>query len=371
MEKVKIGIVGLGNMGMTYAKAILAGKVPAANLVAVCVNGSAKIDQARAELGESVQYFGDFQAFSQSNQVEAVIIATPNRTHVAMATTVLQAGKHILLEKPVSLDIREGYNLVALADEKKLAFAVMHHLRFNPQFQKLKTLLEQQVIGQVNRIHWNNLRYFRPQSYYSSLSWTGTWEKDGGGLLMNQAIHELDLLNFLFGEPTALLAHTKFGAYRDVEIDTESTIITTYPDGSSATFVTSVNEPLGQERLQIVGELGEITWSDDGTITVTTLNPTSVQAGTPSISETYHITINLSDDDWQTDLIASIDNFCQHILDASQPLIASGFAGVKSVELAKTAWASSFKRQWLAFPVNADDVEQTCDEIRKVYGIKR
>ncbi len=366
MKKVKIGIVGLGNMGLTYAKAILAGKVPAASLTAVCVNGAAKVEQAIATLGSGVQCFSDFQTFSQSDEFEAVIIATPNQTHVAMATVALRAGKAVLLEKPVSLDIQEGYDLVTLAAEKKLAFAVMHHLRFNPQVQRLKTLLEQGIIGQIHRMHWDNLRYFRPQSYYNSLSWTGTWEKDGGGLLMNQAIHELDLLNFLFGEPTALLAYTKFGAYRDVEIDTESTLITTYPDGSSATFVTSINEPLGQEHLKIVGELGEINWSRDRKITVTTLQPTSVKLGTPSLLETQEIVIHLDEAAWLADLTASIENFCQHIL-ADQPLIAPGFAGVKSVELAKTAWASAFKQEWLSFPVKSVEIEQIYERIKKEY----
>lgn len=368
MGQIKIGIVGLGNMGMTYAKALLAGLIPAARLTAICVNGTAKAEKASGEFDKSVQCFGDYHDFLLSNQFEAVIIATPNQTHVTMATAALQADKHILLEKPVSLDIREGYDLVSLAENQKLTFAVMHHLRFNPQFQKLKDLLVSQEIGEINRIHWDNLRYFRAQAYYRSSSWTGTWQKDGGGVLMNQAIHELDLLHFLFGEPTALLAYTRFGAYRDVEIDTESTLILTYPNGASATFVTSVNEPLGQERLRIVGGLGEITWSGDGEITVAKLNQASVKAGKPEISETYHIAITQSDDSWQKDLVASIDNFCQHILDKTQPLLAEGLAGVKSVELAKTAWASAYLGQWIQFPIKPIEIEQIYEKIKKEYG---
>ncbi|GAB2021014.1 Gfo/Idh/MocA family oxidoreductase [Pseudolactococcus yaeyamensis] len=368
VEQIKIGVVGLGNMGMTYAKALLAGRIPSAVLTAVCVNGAVKAEKARAEFGDNVQCFGDFQEFISSDEIEAVIIATPNQTHAPMATIAFQAGKHVLLEKPVSLDIREGYDLVALAESQGLTFAVMHHLRFNPQFQKLKALLETQIIGQIQRIHWDNLRYFRPQSYYNSLSWTGTWEKDGGGLLINQAIHELDLLNFLFGEPKSLLAYTQFGAYRNVEVDTESTLILTYPNGASTTFVTSINEPLGQENLRIVGELGEIKWLGDGKITVTKLNQASVQAGTPEISETYDIAIRLDDNSWQADLIASIANFSQHILDDKQPLIAPGLAGVKSVELAKTAWASAYLGQWLQFPVKPAEIEDSYDQIKQAYG---
>lgn len=368
MKEVKIGIVGLGQMGKKYAQALLSGQVPSAKLSAVCVNGPSKIAQVKTTLGDQIAYFGDFEDFITSSVVDAVIIATPNQTHFAMAQAALLAGKHVLLEKPVSLNLAEGYDLVALATQKGLTFSVMHHLRFNPQIQALKALLDTQTIGQIQRVHWDNLRYYRPQSYYQSLSWTGTWAKDGGGLLLNQAIHELDLLNFLFGQPQALVAHVQFGAYRTVEIDTEATLLLTYPNGSSLTFVTSINEPLGQECLHVVGELGEIIWQGDGQIEVRQLEAGSVKADHPKISKSDQLIIDLADNPWESDLIATIVNFAAHILNHHQPLLAPGLAGVKSLELAKAAWASAYEGKWLTFPLQIAELEDSYKKIKEDYS---
>lgn len=272
----QLTVIGLGNMGMKYLRD-LATRPFSGWQVSGQTTSPEKVDRLQAEF-PGMTVYQSFDEVITNPEVTAVLIATPNRFHFSMAKASLNAGKDVLLEKPAALSIAEIQELTDLAHKQHLVCDVMFQTRFSPAFQWLKQhLLE---LGDLQRFHWEVPQYYRPQSYFTEGNWTGTWEKDGGGILLNQAIHQLDLVNFLFGLPEKLVSQVSFGRYREIEVEDEAVLLLKYRDGLLGTFVASLNEPLGQERLEIIGEKGnfryegqQLTWqTPEQTTTITFTN---------------------------------------------------------------------------------------------------
>lgn len=272
----QLTVIGLGNMGMKYLRD-LATRPFSGWQVSGQTTSPEKVDRLQAEF-PGMTVYQSFDEVIANPEVTAVLIATPNRFHFSMAKASLNAGKHVLLEKPAALSISEIQELTDLANKQHLVCDVMFQTRFSPAFQWLKQHLPE--LGDLQRFHWEVPQYYRPQSYFTEGNWTGTWEKDGGGILLNQAIHQLDLVNFLFGLPEKLVSQVSFGRYREIEVEDEAALLLKYRDGLLGTFVASLNEPLSQERLEIIGEKGnfryegqQLTWqTPEQTTTITFTN---------------------------------------------------------------------------------------------------
>ena len=231
MSAVRIGIVGLGNIGQQHAKLLSGGGVEGAELAAVCARG----DGSGAPFGVpyGVPCFTDPEALFDSGLVDAVLIATPTQTHPEIGRAALKRGLHVLMEKPLAMSADQAWDLVSAAPER-VQFAVMLNQRFHPAYARIKTILEEGRLGALQRFAWTMTGWYRPDVYYKVSKWRGTWPGEGGGLLINQCIHNLDVLQWLVGLPGGVFAVAGFGRYHEIEVEDEVTATLRFETASPA-----------------------------------------------------------------------------------------------------------------------------------------
>jgi len=205
MKSVRLGIIGLGNMGSVHARHIREGKVTRVELAAVC-------DQRAENLSvhPTAKAFTEPGAMLASGTVDAVLIATPHFQHTSLGIAALKAGLHVLVEKPVSVHKADVQRLLAAHTNPRQVFATVFNQRTDPRYQHLRKLIQSGELGAVRRIHWTITDWFRTQAYYNAGGWRATWAGEGGGVLLNQCPHQLDLLWWLFGQPTKVRAFCQF-----------------------------------------------------------------------------------------------------------------------------------------------------------------
>ncbi|MGI6167457.1 MAG: Gfo/Idh/MocA family protein [Eubacteriales bacterium] len=256
MNKVRFGIIGFGNMGSTHAKNIFNGKIKDAELAAVCDIDTDKLKKA-AEL-YNVAVFENYKELLGSGIADAVIIATPHYLHTPIATEAFCAGLNVLTEKPAGVRVSDVIQMNNAAKKSGRVFGIMWNQRTNPLFQKARELVQSGTLGMPKRLVWIITNWYRTQSYYNSALWRATWAGEGGGVLLNQAAHNLDLWQWMFGMPDEIYATCAEGKWHDLEVEDDATIIGYYKSGATATFITSTGEYPGTNRLEISGSRGKL-----------------------------------------------------------------------------------------------------------------
>lgn len=258
MNKLRYGIVGIGKMGSTHAKKLAQGKDKNATVSAVCDIAEDRLDWAKETL-PNVKRFSDYHDLIACDEVDAVVVATPHYDHPVIAKEVLNAGKHVLIEKPAGVYTKAIRELNALAATKpKLVFGIMYNQRTNPLYREAKRIIESGEMGELKRINWVITNWYRPQAYYDQGGWRGTWAGEGGGVLINQCPHQLDLFQWLGGMPTKVRGYARNGIKRDIAVENDVTFYTEYANGASGVFVTSTHDYPGTNRLEISGDGGRI-----------------------------------------------------------------------------------------------------------------
>jgi predicted dehydrogenase len=258
MKSVRLGIIGLGNMGLGHADNITSGKVRRCEITAVC-------DPAP----EKTARFPHAKIFTRSDElihsgaVDAVLIATPHFDHTVSGIDALQAGLHVLVEKPISVQKADCERLIAARQDPKLVFAVMFQQRTDQVYRKVRELIQGGELGQIRRINWIITNWFRPEVYYKLGSWRASWAGEGGGVLLNQCPHNLDLFQWFFGMPKRVRGFCGLGRYHDIEVEDDVTAYFEYADGATAVFITSTGEAPGTNRLEIAAENGRLVFEND------------------------------------------------------------------------------------------------------------
>lgn len=255
-KEVRIGVIGVGGMGKSHANNLKNGKVPGATLGAVC-----DMDEQALAVFDGTPAFTDAAEMVGSDTVDAVIVATPHYSHTTLSEIILAGGKHLLVEKPLGVTTADCRRTIAAYEKrpnKDQVFAVMFNQRTNPLYRKLKQMIDGGELGEIMRVQWNITNWFRSEAYYRSGGWRATWKGEGGGVLVNQSPHQLDLFQWLFGMPTSIRAFARFGAYHEIEVEDDVTAFCTYENGATGTFITSTGEFPGSNRLEVHGERGKI-----------------------------------------------------------------------------------------------------------------
>jgi len=266
---MKLGIIGLGAIGSMHVKNIREGKVPSCEIVAVC--DESYIDP---------QKFGEYKSYTKSDElladknIEAVLISTPSFTHFELGIKAMQAGKHVLIEKPVALCSADAKALEQMAKKSNKTCAVMLNQRTTPLYSRMRELVVSGELGKINRASWFMTNWYRPQIYFSCNAWRGIWKGEAGGALINQSVHNLDVFAWIFGLPQTLRAWCKFGKYHDIEVEDEVTSYMEYENGMTATFATSTGEHPGTNRFEIAGDKGFIV-AQDGKLTISSFDSLS------------------------------------------------------------------------------------------------
>ena len=353
MNKVRLGIIGVGGMGGNHARNVIEGKITGVELTSVADVSPDNLKKFPGQKG-----FSSGEDLIKSGAVDAILIATPHYSHTSLGIAALQNGVHVLVEKPISVHKADCERLIAAHKDKKLIFAAMFNQRTDPLFKKLKYLITSGELGEVRRINWIVTNWFRPHAYYGSWGWRATWAGEGGGVLLNQCPHNLDLWQWLFGMPKSIRAFCTYGRFHPIEVEDDATAYLEYANGTTGILITSTGEAPGTNRLEVAGERGKVV-IEHGKLQFTRNEiPASEFSQTTkdpfSAPATWEVTIPIHGSGGQH--IEIIQNFIDAIQNGAE-LIAPAEQGINSVELANTMLLSSDTKQTIELPMKSDVYE--------------
>lgn len=351
---VRIGVIGVGTMGYAHAKHLAEGQVQGAVLSALC-----DIDaDRRVELNDlfpGVPVFESDELLFAAGVCDAVIIATPHYDHVTVGIGAFEHGLHVLSEKPVAVQFSAAQAFADAAQKSGKAFCVMFNQRTNPIFQKARELVQKGTIGAPKRLNWIITNWYRTQKYYDSGAWRATWCGEGGGVLMNQAPHNLDLWQWIFGMPARIHSFCAEGKYHHIEVEDEALIYGEYENGATAVFHTSTGEYPGTNRLEITGDRGKMVL-ENGILKLWLLKESERNVCFASQDAFAKIPMEYTEITFPNCGNAHskvLQNFVDHIL-YNEPLLCDGKDALNEVLLCNAAYLSSWQGQWVDFPLETD-----------------
>jgi predicted dehydrogenase len=246
MTSVRLGLIGLGNIGQHHAAYLMAGKVTNAELVAVSDAVPSKLEQYKP-----LKVFNAGEELISSGLIDAVIIATPHYQHTSLGIAALKQALHVMVEKPISAHKADAERLIAAHRARPdLVFAGMFQLRAEPRYLKIRNLLQTGELGQVVRMSWIMTDWFRTEAYYASGGWRATWKGEGGGVLLNQCLHNLDVLQWLLGMPSMVRGFCQLGRFHEIEVEDNVTAYLEFPNGASGTVRLLHGEAPGHQPLR-------------------------------------------------------------------------------------------------------------------------
>ncbi len=355
MDKVRIGIIGLGNIGSMHAKYLVEGKAPGGELAAVCDSRAERLQWAKETLGPAVQVYDSPEAFFKSGGMDGVLIATPHYAHPDMAIQAFSHGLHVLIEKPAGVYSKQVRQMNEAALESGKVFGIMYNQRTNPVYQKLKSLVQSGELGQIKRTHWIITTWYRSQSYYDSGGWRATWSGEGGGVLLNQCLHQLDLWQWICGMPIKVRAFCGFGKYHAIEVEDDVTAYVEYENGATGVLITSTGETPGTNRFEIIGDRGKAV-IEEGKLSFWQLQVPERQfnrdyRGGFGEPECWKCEIPITGQ--ETGHAGITGDWVRAVLKGT-PLLAPGIEGIHSLELANAMVLSTWLDNWVKIPVDEE-----------------
>lgn len=355
MNKVKLGIIGVGSMGKFHIDKLAS--VQNVELVAVCDVVRERADEVAAKARCAAFY--NHQDLLAAKVCDAVLIATPHYDHTVIGIAALKAGIHVLVEKPISVHKADCERLIAAHRNKNQVFAAMFNQRTDPRYRKLKELIEKGELGKIDRITWIITDWFRTEAYYASGGWRATWAGEGGGVLLNQCPHNLDLWQWMFGMPKTVRGFCNIGRKHHIEVEDEVTAVLGYADGSTGTFITSTGEAPGTNRLEVAAEFGKVVIEgNEFKFTRNTTSASTFLKTTPDLwarPEIWNVQIPVSGTGGQHQEV--LQNFINAITNG-EALIAPAAEGLRSVELGNAMLYSSETGKNVDMPLNGAAYEK-------------
>lgn len=355
-DEIRLGLVGLGNMGKFHANYLLDGKVSRCRLTAVCSSTPKKLEPFEGK----VKCYSDVSEMIQSGEIDAILIATPHYSHTTTGIEAFENGLHVLVEKPISVHKADCERLIEAANKNpELVFGAMFQLRAEPRYQKLKKLIDDGELGEIVRVNWIITDWYRTEAYYSSGGWRATWKGEGGGALLNQCPHNIDLVQWLCGQPNRVRGFCQLGRYHNIEVEDNVTVFFEYDSGATGVFITSTGEHPGSNRFEIAGTKGKIVL-ENGKIQFTR-NESCMLEFSKNAKTGF-----AKPDVWNIEIPAEpaelphaivVQNFVDAILDKS-PLLVPGAEGMNSVEIANAALYSSIKGTPVELPLDGAAYEK-------------
>ncbi|MDA3798662.1 MAG: Gfo/Idh/MocA family oxidoreductase [Kiritimatiellae bacterium] len=370
-DKVKLAVIGIGGMGGNHLGSIQ--KLDNCELVAVCDIDKPLADKKAKEL--DVEAYYSHEELLKSKVADAVIIATPHYDHTTIAIAAMDAGVHVLTEKPVGVHKLDIEKMIAAHERNpKLIFAAMFNQRTVEAHKKLKKLIDSGEFGAIKRINWTVTNWFRSQCYYDGGGWRATWEGEGGGVLMNQCPHQLDLFQWFFGMPKTIRAFCSIAKYHNIEVEDDVTAFMEYEDGKTAVFITSTGEAPGTERLEIACERGKVVLENHKIIFHRTEElvsefcaTTEERFGTPAV---WEVDVPIKEDKGGAQHQKVIDAYVNAIAKGTE-LIAKAEEGINSIELANAMIYSSMKNETVTLPLDGNKFYDLLQDLIKNSTFKK
>ena len=353
MDFVRAAVIGYGNMGSAHAQCIWDGRVRGMKLVSVCDINPARLEAAKARF-PGVSLREDYHEVLADPEVDAVIIAVPHPMHGVIGIDALGAGKHTLTEKPIDVRLSQARALCAAAEKTDRVFAIMLNQRTNPLFQKAREIVQGGQLGALKRSVWIITNWYRTQHYYDSGAWRATWDGEGGGVLLNQAPHNLDLWQWICGMPVSVRGFCDVAKYHHIEVEDDATLMVRYENGATGLFITSTGEYPGTNRLEISGELGKVVL-EEGRLKWWKLSEAEGEVrfasdgSSPAIPYQYE---EITADRPETAHTGILQNYTDAIL-RGEPLLSPGADGLNELTLSNAAYLSQWTgNQEIALPMD-------------------
>jgi len=268
---IRIGIAGIGFIAEEYIKLITAGRIQNAEVRALSSRNRSHMEAVKEKYQLDAVLFTDYEAMLSSGLIDAVMICTPHFHHPGMAIKAIRRGIHTMIEKPVGIFPEELRELAeSLQTHPDVKAGVLYCRRTNPIYQQIKDFLDSGELGQLKRVTWiiTNASVYRTQAYYNSATWRGTYVGEGGGLLLNQVSHHIDMLVWLLGLPKAIQANCYSAVERNIEVENEVSITMEYPGQAIGQFISSTREFPGTNRLEISCSKAQLILENEKDLTV-------------------------------------------------------------------------------------------------------
>lgn len=370
MKKVKFGIIGVGNMGSTHLKFFYDGKVKNGVVTAISDFNPQKREEAKKNCPGDYACYETGDELIDKADVDAVIIAVPHYQHPDLSIRALNKGLHVICEKPAGVYTKQVKEMNEVASKSDKLFTMMYNQRTNPLYIKMHDIVHSGEIGEIRRVNWIITNWFRTQYYYDSGSWRATWKGEGGGALMNQCPHQLDLLQWICGMmPVKMRAFCHFGKWHDIEVEDDVTAYMEFPNGATGAFVTCTADTPGTNRFEILGSKGKIVCEHDELIVYksgTDVNEFLKNATGGFDEPKFDMrVIKQSGDNPQH--LGILNNFANAVL-GIEPLYVDGKEGIKCVELINSMLLSAWLDKTVTLPV---DDELYFGELKKKIATSR
>ncbi len=342
MSKIKLGIIGIGNIGKTHVKNVVEGRCPEVDLVAVA-DWDPKVLEWCTETCPDAKQFSDAKEMIDSGVCDSIIVSVPHYDHVPLGVYSLEKGLNTLVEKPIAVYTKQARELIAAAEKSEGVFALMYNQRTDPLYIKLRDLVQNGEMGEMIRMCWIVTNWYRPQAYYNSGAWRASWKGEGGGVLLNQSPHQLDLWQWICGMPVSINANLKYGSRHVIEVEDEVVATVKYQNGAVGTFITSTCEFPGTNRLEIVLDGGKIV-CENNKLTITRLE--MFESKFTKENKISNIRPKLTEEVWEPDTVAPqhwgvLNAFAGNIL-RGEDLIANGAEGINGLTISNAMHMSSF-----------------------------
>ena len=356
MEKIRLGIIGVGNMGSGHAKKIKNGDAPDFVMAAVADIDPIKLEWAKENLGDEVARFDNAEAMLDSGLIDACIVATPHYDHPKYVIACLERGIHVMSEKPAGVYTKQVREMMAVADQHPdVVFGMMFNQRTNHIYRKLKEIIASGVYGNIRRTNWLITNWYRPQAYYDSGAWRATWSGEGGGVLLNQCPHQLDLWQWMCGMPVKVHAHMKYGQWHDIEVEDDVTAYVEYENGATGVFITTTGDAYGSNRLEVQLDKARII-AEGNKLDITEFSvsePEFTKTNTSSFGHPDYIPVEVETDGQNPQHIGVLRAWGGAIL-RGEPLVADGREGIYGLMLSNAMHLSSWTGKTVELPFDED-----------------
>ena len=354
--RIRTGIIGIGNMGAQHAMNIFGGKCPDLTLTAVCDLREDRLGWAEEQFGSAVRLYRNASEMLDPGVIDACIVAVPHYGHCALVAECLRKGIHVMCEKPAGVYTKEVREMNAEAERHpEVVFGMMFNQRTNPVYRKMKAIVDSGRYGQIRRTNWIVTDWYRPQAYYDSGGWRATWDGEGGGVLLNQCPHQLDLFVWIAGMPKRVDAHLSYGKWHDIEVEDDVTAFVEYENGATGCFVTSTGDPHGTNRFEVQMDRAQLI-VENGRLTFYELQESEQEFSARNTIPFAHpeaVEVPVGTDEPNPQHVGVLNAFAAKILGRGE-LVADGREGIRGLTLSNAMHLSSWTHGPVGIPFDED-----------------
>ena len=345
---MKLGIAGIGVIGESYLKLFKEGRIKEGEVAAVASRNTQRVEKILEKLNlQEVRVYGSLKEMLEKESLSGVIITTPHKLHVSMMKEALQMGVSVLTDKPLSSTRKEAEEMAVFAkDYPDLVKGVLFNKRANPIHKEIKKIIESGELGILRRALYEVTDYYRSHRYYEESGWRGTYEEEGGGVLMNQAVHQMDLLTWFTDLPKEVMAFLKEGSHRPMTTENDAYLHLFYEGGGVGHFITSTHESPGVHRLELSFDQGQILMENEKTLKITKLQEPEEDFSRKTETLFAHVPGTLEVKEFEPledkeEHVRTIENFIRAI-EGKEKIQSSLEEAVKSITLVNAAYLSHF-----------------------------